>query len=70
MNGSKTDTFHKPTTYEPHVQISSEEIIIYARQSNGRVGFFRIKNVILSFEVIAFRKVPIFKLFPSNLITL
>ena len=27
----KTDTFHEPKTYEPHVKTSSEQIITFAR---------------------------------------
>ena len=38
-----TDTFHKPTTYEPHVLISFEQKITFARHENGRVGVFRMK---------------------------
>ena len=44
QNSSKTDTFHEPTTYEPHVyNTNSEQIITFARHEYGRVGVFRIK---------------------------
>ena len=42
-NSSKTDTFHGPITYEPHVYTSFEQKITFARHENGRVGVFRIK---------------------------
>ena len=42
-NSSKTDTFHKPTTYEPQVWTSSERIIFFARYEYGQVGVFKIK---------------------------
>ena len=42
-NSLKTDTFHKLTTYEPHVSINSEQIITFAVHEFGRVGVFRIK---------------------------
>ena len=29
-NSLKTETFHKPTTYEPHVKTSSEQIKTFA----------------------------------------
>ena len=32
---SKANTFHEPTTYEPHDQTSSEPIITFARQEYG-----------------------------------
>ena len=50
QNSSKTDTFHEPTTYEPHVyNTNSEQIITFARHEYGRVGVFRIsKSVIFS----------------------
>ena len=41
-NSSKTDTFHGPTAYEPHVYTSSEEIKTFARYEYGRVGVFKI----------------------------
>ena len=43
QNSSKTVTFHKPTTFEPHVQTNSEEIITVARYEYGQVGVFRTK---------------------------
>ena len=42
-DSSKTDTFHKPTSYEPHVQISFKQIITYARHECGRAGVFRLE---------------------------
>ena len=42
-NSSKTDTFHKPTTYELHAYTSSDKMITFARNKYGRVGVFRIK---------------------------
>ena len=42
-NSSKTDLFHKPTTYEQHIKTSSEQKIAFVRNENGRVGVFRIK---------------------------
>ena len=48
-NSSKTDTFQKPTTYEPHIWTCSEEIISYARHEYGRVGFLR--DMTISIEV-------------------
>ena len=42
-NSSKTDTFYKPTTYEPHVYTSFDQMITFARHEYGRVGVFRIK---------------------------
>ena len=38
----KTDTFHKPTTYEPYVCTSFEETIPFFTHEYGRVGVFRI----------------------------
>ena len=40
---SKTDTFHKPTTSEPHVKTNSEQIITFHRHEYWRVGVFRIE---------------------------
>ena len=42
-NSSKTNTFHEPITYEPHVKDESEQIVTFARQEYGRVEVFRIK---------------------------
>ena len=42
-NSLKTDTFYKPTSYEPHVQTSFEEKITFSRNDYGQVGVFRIK---------------------------
>ena len=42
-NSSKTDLFHKPTTYEQHVQTSSEQKITFAGHEYGRVEVFKIK---------------------------
>ena len=42
-NSSKTDTFHKPTTYELHAYTSSDQMITFARHVYGRLGVFRIK---------------------------
>ena len=42
-NSSKTDTFHKPKTYERHVQTKNEQKTTFARHEYGRVGVFRIK---------------------------
>ena len=42
-DSSKTDIFHKPTTYEKHVHTSYEQKIKLARHEYGRVGVFRIK---------------------------
>ena len=36
-NSSEPDTFHKPTTYEPHVEIT------FARHKYGQLGLFRIR---------------------------
>ena len=36
-NSSKTDTFHGPTTHEPLVHTSSEQIMTFARHDYGRV---------------------------------
>ena len=38
----KTDTFHKPTTYVPHIYASSEQKTV-ARHEEERVGVFRFK---------------------------
>ena len=62
-NSSKTNTFHRPTTYEPHVKTFSKGKITYARHEYGRVGLFKIK---MSLEVIASRKGSIFKMFLSD----
>ena len=43
-NSSKTDTFHEPTDYEPHVKTSSEEIQTSARHEYGRVGVLKIRT--------------------------
>ena len=42
-NSSKTDIFHKPATFKPHVYTSSERIITFARHEYERVGVFRIR---------------------------
>ena len=42
QNSPKTDTFHEPTAYEPHVKTSFEKIIIYARHEHG---VFNIKMI-------------------------
>ena len=42
-NSLKTDNFHKPTTYEPHVQTSFEEKKAFPIHEYGRLGDFRIK---------------------------
>ena len=42
-NSSIADTFHEPTTYEPHGLTSSEEKIIFARHEDEREGVFKIK---------------------------
>ena len=42
-NSLKTDTFHEPTTYEPYVYTSSEQMISCARHEYGLVGVFRIR---------------------------
>ena len=55
-NRLKTDTSHAPTTF--------------ARHEYGRVGDFKNCDVIISSEVVAYQKVSIFKLFPSDWITL
>ena len=36
-NSSKTDLFHKPTTYEQHVKTNSKQIITVARHEYGQV---------------------------------
>ena len=36
-------TLREPTTYEPHVFSSSEQIIPFAGHEDGREGFFKIK---------------------------
>ena len=36
-NSPKTNTFHEPTTYEPHVKDESEQIITFAGHKYGRV---------------------------------
>ena len=46
-NSSKTDRFHKPTTYEQQVLTSSEQKITFARHEYGQVGVFRIKKTSL-----------------------
>ena len=43
-NSSKTDLFHKPTTYEQQVLTSFEQKITFARHQYGQVGVFRIKK--------------------------
>ena len=30
LNSSKTDTFRKPTTYEPYIATNSEQILTFA----------------------------------------
>ena len=40
---SKTDTFHEPATYEPHVKTNSDQIITFDGHKNKQVGVFRIK---------------------------
>ena len=42
-NSSKTETFHEPATYEPHVKTSSDQIITFVRHENEQVGGCRIK---------------------------
>ena len=42
-NSSKTDSFHEPTTYNPDIQTSYEQITTFARHENGRVGFSDIR---------------------------
>ena len=42
-NSLITDTFHEPTTYEPYVYTSSEQMISFARHEYGLVGVFRIR---------------------------
>ena len=42
-NSSKTETFHKPPTYEPHIATNSEQIITFATHEYERVGVFKIK---------------------------
>ena len=37
------NTFHEPTTYEPHVKKCSKQIITFAGHEYGRVGVFRIE---------------------------
>ena len=44
QNSSKADTFHEPTTYEPHVQTSSEKIIEISLNEYGRVTVFTIEK--------------------------
>ena len=39
----KMDTFHEPTTCEPNVLTSFEQVITFARDEHGRIGVFRIK---------------------------
>ena len=39
----QSDLFHKPTTYEQHVQTSSKQKITFPRHEYGHVGVFRIK---------------------------
>ena len=41
-NSSKTVSFHKPTTYEPHVLTNSEQKLNFARHDYGRVEVFRV----------------------------
>ena len=69
-DSSKTDIFHKPTTYREYVWTRSEQKKTFARHENGRVGVFRIKMRSFSSEVIASRKEPILQMFPSDCITL
>ena len=42
-SSSKTETFHEPTAYEPHVKTRSEGIMIFDRHEYGRIGVFKIK---------------------------
>ena len=42
-NSSKAETFHNPTTYEPHIAKHSDQIITFARHEYGRVEVFRIR---------------------------
>ena len=42
-NSSKTGTFQKPTTYEPHVSTSSDQMLTFSRHECGRVGVLRTK---------------------------
>ena len=44
-NSSKTDNFHKPTTYEPDIFTISEQIITFSKCEYGRVGVFIIKMI-------------------------
>ena len=61
-NSSKMDIFHGPTTYEPRVQTSSEQITTFVRHEYGRVGVFRNKIRSLVRNQ--------FQLFPFDCITL
>ena len=36
--------FHEPTTYEPHIQTSSKQILTFAGHEYGRVEVFKIKK--------------------------
>ena len=42
-NGYEKDTCREPTTREPQVYTSSEQLITFARHEYGQIGVFRIK---------------------------
>ena len=42
-NSSKTDSFHKPTTYEPHVLTSSKQKLNFARHDSGQAEFSELR---------------------------
>ena len=69
-NSSKTDTSYKPTMYKQHVLNKFCAKINFCQTQIQTNRSFQNKDETISSEVIASRKVSIFKLFPSDCITL